>query len=77
MEAPLEIDEPTISQCPVHYECRIIHRNRVDPSTLAVGAKSSYYPEVGIPRERSGRSGAEGDYHTVYWGEIVGAFRRA
>jgi flavin reductase (DIM6/NTAB) family NADH-FMN oxidoreductase RutF len=58
----LELDVPFIAECPVHYECRIVQRNRIDPAAMDPGVVSTYYPS--------------GDYHTVYWGEIAGVFRR-
>ena len=62
-EPGIALGVPTIAECPVHYECRIIHRNKVDPATLADDVKASAY--------------AGGDFHTAYWGEIAGVFRRA
>ncbi len=62
-EPGIALDVPTIAECPVHYECRIVHRNKVDPATLAEEVKASAY--------------AGGDFHTLYWGEIAGVFRRA
>jgi len=54
---------PTIAECPVHYECRIVHRNEVDPASMI--------PEISDVLYRSG------DVHVVYWGTIAGAYRRA
>ena len=62
-EPGLALDVPTIAECPVHYECRIIHRNKVDPATLADEVRASAY--------------AGGDFHTAYWGRIEGVFRQA
>jgi flavin reductase (DIM6/NTAB) family NADH-FMN oxidoreductase RutF len=57
------IPVPTIAECPVHYECAIVHRNEVDPASLV--------PEINDVVYRSG------DVHVVYWGRIVGAYRSA
>ena len=62
IEKGLALDVPTIAECPIHYECRIIHRNEVDPATLSPEVKASAY--------------AGGDFHTVYRGEIAGVFGR-
>jgi flavin reductase (DIM6/NTAB) family NADH-FMN oxidoreductase RutF len=62
-EKGLALEVPTLAECPVHYECRIVHRNDVDPGTLDAGVKSSAY--------------GGGDFHTVWWGEIAGVFRRS
>lgn len=53
---------PTLAECPLHYECRILHRNEVDPATL--------------DGEVAGECYGDRDYHTIYWGEIVGVYRR-
>jgi len=57
------IDVPTIADCPIHYECRMLHRNQVDRTTLAEDVAASAY--------------RSGDYHTIFWGEIVGVYKRA
>jgi len=62
VERGVELDVPILSDCPVHYECRILEKNILDPATLDSGVDKSCYPE--------------GDHHAVWWGEIVGAFRR-
>ena len=50
-----------INQSVIHYECRIIHKNNVDPGTLEPSIIDTYYEER--------------DFHTVYYGEILGVFR--
>ena len=61
MEKGLQVTTPYIAQCPVHFECRVIHRNRVIPENLDAGVAGEYY--------------SAGDYHTIYFGEILGAYR--
>lgn len=57
----------TKSQAPIldipgfHYECRIIYKTPMDPNFLA-GELNSLYPKK--------------DYHTLYFGEILGCYRR-
>ena len=63
LERGIELDVPTLAGCFLHYECRIIEKSMIDPATLDGGVESSCYPE--------------GDHHGVWWGEIVGAYRRA
>jgi flavin reductase (DIM6/NTAB) family NADH-FMN oxidoreductase RutF len=58
-----ELDVPTLMDCPIHYECQIVHQNELNPASMM--------PEIGGAHYRSG------DYHTVYWGVIAGAFKRA
>jgi flavin reductase (DIM6/NTAB) family NADH-FMN oxidoreductase RutF len=50
----------TLDECPLVYECRVVHTNDVVPANLA--------PKV------QQRSYARGDYHRLYYGEILGAF---
>ena len=61
MREGIKVKAPYIEQCPVHYECRIVHRNEVVPENLSETIKREYY--------------SGGDYHTVYFGEIQGVFR--
>jgi len=50
-----------IEQSVIHYECRIIHKNIIDPATLEPSLIDTYYPLH--------------DFHTVYYGEILGVYR--
>lgn len=52
------VSVPLIDQCVVHYECRTVHRNNVDPTHLAAAVLDECY--------------ARGDFHTVYYGQILG-----
>jgi flavin reductase (DIM6/NTAB) family NADH-FMN oxidoreductase RutF len=58
-----KVQTPYIAQCPLHYECRVVHRNEVEEARLDGEIRGEYY--------------AGGDYHTVYFGEILGAYREA
>lgn len=62
VERGVELDVPTLADCSLHYECRILEKNMLDPATLDGEVDKSCYPE--------------GDHHAVWWGEIVGAYRR-
>lgn len=55
-----EVSPPVIKECVVHYECRTLHRNDVAPETLKQAVREEFY--------------AEGDFHRVYFGEIVAAY---
>lgn len=50
----------TIDLCPWVYECRVVQKNDVRPETFMPEIISSYYPR--------------GDFHRVYYGEILGVF---
>jgi len=51
------VEAPIIEECAIHYECRVVHRNDLLPETLAAEIDRSAY--------------ASGDYHRVYYGEIL------
>jgi len=51
------VNVPVIEQCVVNYECRVVHHNDVLPSELAGEIQNSAYKS--------------GDYHRVYYGEIL------
>ncbi len=51
---------PIIEQGLVHYECRTVHRNDVDPAAVAEEVVASSY--------------AHGDFHRCYFGEVLAAY---
>jgi len=55
-----QVRAPIIRECVIHYECRTLHRNDLAPDTLAQAVQDEFY--------------AQGDYHRVYFGEIVAAY---
>ncbi|MCK9423978.1 MAG: flavin reductase family protein [Bacteroidales bacterium] len=61
MEKGIRISTPYIVESTVHYECRIVHKHRLDPGTLDTAIDKRFYPKK--------------DYHMVYYGEILGVFR--
>jgi len=61
VEKGLALDVPALKECPLHYECRIVHKSEVDPAALDGGIKSACY--------------GGGDFHTVYWGELAGVYQ--
>jgi flavin reductase (DIM6/NTAB) family NADH-FMN oxidoreductase RutF len=54
----LHVAAPIIEQCAIHYECRTIHKNNVEPDALAKAVLKDCY--------------RSGDYHTLYYGHILG-----
>ncbi len=50
---------PVIAESIIHYECHIVHAN-------------DFMPEAMVPDIREG-SYPSGDYHSVYWGQIMDA----
>jgi flavin reductase (DIM6/NTAB) family NADH-FMN oxidoreductase RutF len=55
-----EVRPPVIKECVVHYECRVLHRNDIVPDALADAVREEFYDT--------------GDFHRVYFGEIVAAY---
>jgi flavin reductase (DIM6/NTAB) family NADH-FMN oxidoreductase RutF len=55
-----EVRAPIVQECILHYECRTVHRNDVAPDALAQAVRDQAYPE--------------GNFHRIYFGEIVAAY---
>jgi len=55
----VKVPAPTFAECPIVYECVVVHRNDVQPAAL-------------IPEIAKGPY-ADGDYHRVYYGRILAA----
>jgi len=55
-----EVRAPIVKECILHYECRTVHRNDVAPDALAQTVRDEAYPK--------------GDFHRIYFGEIVAAY---
>jgi flavin reductase (DIM6/NTAB) family NADH-FMN oxidoreductase RutF len=53
----------TIDECPLVYECRVVHTNDVLPANLDPAIEAHAY--------------AGSDYHRMYYGEITGTFAYA
>lgn len=61
---------PGLRELPLTLECRVVYRQAQDGAAITAENRKKYYPqEVGgeFP-------GANRDYHTAYYGEIVGAY---
>ncbi len=50
---------PIVEECPIAYECQVVHANDVLPSKLADEILSGAY--------------VDGDYHRVYFGKVLAA----
>ena len=57
VEPSTQISAPGIAGCSVIYECQVVHTNDVIPANLTDEIKTSAY--------------AGGDFHRVYYGEIL------
>ena len=58
--AAQNVRAPIIEQGVVHYECRVLHKNDVVPGALVQAILDDAY--------------AQGDFHRLYFGEIVAAY---
>ncbi|MHC6179509.1 flavin reductase family protein [Clostridium sp. JNZ X4-2] len=58
------LNSPVIDGCNMYYECKIIYKRNMDKKLLSEEVDSDCY----------GGSN-EGDYHTIYYGEIVNCYQ--
>lgn len=55
-----KVGVPVIKKCGIHYECRVVHKLKIKPSLVPGRVKRVFY--------------SKGDYHTVYFGEILAVY---
>lgn len=55
-----EVPVVTLDECPLVYECRVLHTNDVIPANLLPDVSQRAYPR--------------GDFHRLYYGHIMGTF---
>ena len=55
-----EVSVPVIEQCPVNFECKVVHKTDMIPGEVPDDIKKTFYKSD--------------DYHRVYFGEIVTAY---
>jgi flavin reductase (DIM6/NTAB) family NADH-FMN oxidoreductase RutF len=51
---------PIIGECSLHYECKVVFRQNMEPSLLDPGIRERQYKNH--------------DYHTMFYGEIVACY---
>lgn len=67
---PDVISVPGIKELPLTLECKIIYKQAQDPNAITEENNRKFYPQdVG-----SEFPGANRDYHTAYYGQIVAAY---
>lgn len=54
------VSVPVIKECGLHFECRIVYKQTMEPALLNEHNDKTWY--------------ADGDYHTLYYGEIVAVY---
>jgi len=57
LEAGKKVDVPIIKDCDVHYECKVIYKQAMEPGNISDEVKNQYYKTH--------------DYHVMYYGEIL------
>jgi flavin reductase (DIM6/NTAB) family NADH-FMN oxidoreductase RutF len=55
-----KVKVPVIKECKIHYECRVIHKLKVNARLVPDKVKKRFYPKK--------------NFHTVYFGEILAAY---
>lgn len=53
---------PSVLEADIIYECKMIYKHKIDPKILSDEVLQTSY--------------RDGDYHTIYYGEIVACYRR-
>jgi len=62
LEKSKAVDTPIIGDCKLHYECKIVYKQEMNPALLSKDIVESSYKT--------------GDYHTLYYGEIVETYMK-
>lgn len=70
LEPPEVISVPAIRELPLTLECRVIYRQPQDPAAITPDRLRRFYPQ----EVESSFHGANRDFHTAYYGEIVAAY---
>ncbi|MPN61707.1 hypothetical protein SDC9_209449 [bioreactor metagenome] len=68
--APNKISVPAIQELPLTLECRVIYKQKQDEHEITEENKKICYPQD----VDSSFHGANKDFHTAYYGEIVSAY---
>ena len=58
--AAKHVPAPLIKECPIQFECTVVHKNDVVPKALSEEIRTSAYPA--------------GDFHRCYFGEILACY---
>ncbi len=65
-----KIETPGIKELPLTLECKIIYKQLQDKDSIPEEIKKRFYPE-NVP---SNHPRSNNDYHSMFYGEIVGAY---
>lgn len=67
---PSVISAPAIKELPLTLECKVLYKQEQDKNAIPEDIKTSIYPQD----IDSSFHGANKDFHTAYYGEIVAAY---
>lgn len=70
LEQPMTISVPAIRELPLTLECRVIYKQSQNAEEITPENKQKFYPQ----NVDGSFHGANKDYHTAYYGEIVAAY---
>lgn len=70
LETPNNISVPSIKELPLTLECRVIYKQKQDECEVTEENKNTFYPQD----VDSTFHGANKDFHTAYYGEILSAY---
>lgn len=70
LEQPMAISVPAIRELPLTLECRIIYKQTQNAEEITPENNQKFYPQ----NVDGSFHGANKDYHTAYYGEIVAAY---
>ncbi|MCF7926252.1 MAG: flavin reductase family protein [Candidatus Izimaplasma sp.] len=56
-----KVNTPIIKECDMHYECKVVYRQAVEPGTLSPEIKNNTYKK--------------NDFHVIYYGEILDVYK--
>lgn len=55
-----KVSTPILGECELHYECKVVYQQAMEPATLDENIKDRFY--------------VTDDYHVLYFGKIVDAY---
>lgn len=56
------VDAPVIDECKIHYECRVVYRQAMEPGLIDEEIDSKYY--------------SNNDFHVIFYGEILDCYTK-
>ena len=55
-----KVSTPILADCDLHYECKVIYKQAMEPNSIPDTIKNRYY--------------SSNDFHVVYYGEIIDSY---